>query len=126
MTDFARMYWFRQREVDALAAKYGGMPPPWVVYDNHPSDGFWRQGGGESLKLLWLEWWQRQGFGEDERISYFRNWPVPASWLPFLIQAVWGVWVLNDQTESDHYFERTAALGFGGRPKFDRDWNDPK
>ena len=33
------MYWWRQREADALAAEYGTVPPPWVVRDEHPSDG---------------------------------------------------------------------------------------
>lgn len=82
------------------------MPPPWVVHDLHPYDGFWRQGGGESLKQLWWGWWERQGFGEHRRVAYFRRWPVPARWLPFLIE--------------------TAALGFGGWAEFDRDWSDPR
>lgn len=120
------MLWWRQREVDALVAEYGAMPPPWAVYDEHPSDGFWRQGGGESLKLLWSGWWERQGFGEGERLAYFRQWPVPPRWLPFLIEAVWGVWALADRAAAAPYFERTAALGFGGRAEFDRDWNDPR
>ena len=120
------MYWWRQRDVDALVTRYGAMPPPWVVHDEHPADGFWRQGGGEDLKSLWLDWWQRQGFGEDERVAYFRRWPVPARWLAFVIDAVWGVWVLGDGAASAAYFERTAALGFGGLAEFERDWSNPR
>lgn len=120
------MYWWRQREVDALVAEHGAMPPPWVMHDLHPSDGFWRQGGGEDFKLLWSGWWERSGFGEDERVAYFRRWSVPPCWLPFMIEAVWGMWVLGDRATTAPYFERTAALGIGGQAEFERDWSDPR
>ena len=82
-------------------------------------------GGGESHIMLWWEWWPQQTMTEVERIAYFRRWPPPHCWLPFLIEALWGVDVFEYEGDIS-YFEKTDALGFGSEQDFDRDNDDPK
>ncbi len=117
---------FMREEVKRLATQYGTVPPPWIMYDEHPYSICWRMGGGESHRMLWWEWWPEQGLTEDERIEYFRRWPPPHCWLPHLIEAVWGVDVWEERDSLAPYFERTAVLGFGGQIDYEHDLADPK
>jgi len=80
-----------QAAIRDLETKHGTVPPPWVLYHEHPCSTCWRMGGGESHIMLWWEWWPQQTMTEVERIAYFRRWPPPHCWLPFLIEALWGV-----------------------------------
>jgi hypothetical protein len=114
-----------QEYADKLTTQYGTLPPPWVVYNEHPYSICWRMGGGESHLMLWWEWWPRQELTEEQKIAYFRPWPPPPCWLEFLIEAIW---IVNASEEEDlsPYFERTAALGFGTQEDFERDLDDPK
>jgi hypothetical protein len=115
-----------QEEIDALVAEHGTVPPPWVVYDEHPYSICWRMGGGEAHKEVWWEWWAQQGFTEEQKIAYFRRWPPPHCWLAFLIEAVWGVDTFEERDHLTPYFEQTAALGFGNQQEYQRDLADPK
>jgi hypothetical protein len=117
--------WMRAK-IDALVAEHGTVPPPWVVYDEHPYSICWRMGGGESHGLLWWAWWEQQGFTEDQKVAYFRRWPPPHCWLAFLIDAVWGVDPFEERDNLGPYFDRTAALGFGSQQDYERDLSDPK
>ena len=113
-------------EIDRLTAAYGTVPPPWVVFPEHPYSICWRMGGGESHLMVWWAWWPLQGFDEAQKVTYFRRWPPPPCWLPFLIEAVWGIEAAEDADDLGPYFERTRALGFGGREDYERDLDDPK
>ena len=42
-----------QKAKDNLVSKYGTVPPPWVLYNEHPYSICWRMGGGESHMMLW-------------------------------------------------------------------------
>jgi hypothetical protein len=117
--------WMRT-EVDALVAEHGTVPPPWVVYFEHPYNICWRMGGGQGHILLWWAWWEEQGFTEEQKVAYFHRWPPPHCWLAFLIQAVWGVDIFDGRDDIGPYFERTAALGFGSQQDYERDLADPK
>ncbi len=75
--------WMRER-IDALTAEHGTVPPPWMVYDEHPYSICWRMSGGESHKMLWWAWWEQQGFTEEQKVAYFHQWPPPHCWLAFL------------------------------------------
>jgi len=66
--------WMRPA-VDALVAEHGIVPPPWVVYFEHPSRLCWRMGGGEGHLLLWWAWWEEQAFTEAQKVAYFHRWP---------------------------------------------------
>lgn len=120
-------------EIDRLVAEYGTVPPPWAMYDEHPYSICWRMGEGEGHIWLWWEWWPLQEFTEDRKIAYFRRWPPPHCWLAFLIEAIWGVDTFEGEDEGGKkkeelspYFERTRALGFGGREEYEKDLDDPK
>ncbi len=126
-------------EIDRLVAEYGAVPPPWVVYNEHPYNICWRMGGGESHIMVWWEWWPQQRFTEDQKIAYFRRWPPPPCWLRFLIEAIWDVdtsewdvdtseWDvgMSEEEEFTPYFKRTSELGFGDQHDYQRDLNDPK
>ncbi len=117
-----------QGRIDRLVAEHGAVPPPWVMFDEHPYSICWRMGGGETHIMVWWEWWQQQGFTEDQKIAYFRRWPPPHCWLAVLIEAVWDVQVFDEDEAAPltGYFERTAALGFGSRQDYERDLEDPK
>jgi hypothetical protein len=60
--------------VDALVAEYGTVPPPWVVYFEHPYNIGWRMGSGQGHLLLWWAWWDAQGFSEEQKVAYFHRW----------------------------------------------------
>jgi hypothetical protein len=117
---------FTREEVKRLTAEYGTVPPPWVVFDEHPYSICWRMGGGESHQQLWWEWWQRQRLTEEQKVAYFRRWPPPHCWLAVLIEALWGVDTFDEQANLAPYFERTSALGFGSQEDHERDLEDPK
>ena len=114
-----------QGEIDRLSAGHGTVPPPWAVFDEHPYSICWRMGGGESHLMVWWGWWAQQGFTEDQKVAYFRRWPPPHCWLAFLIEAIWGVDTSEEGDDLAPYFERTAAMGFGGREDYERDLDDP-
>jgi hypothetical protein len=115
-----------QEEIDALMAHYGVIPPPWVVYAEHPVSMCWRMGGGETHMMVWSAWWPLQRFTEAQKIDYFRRWPPPHCWLAFMIKAIWPVDQLADTAALAPYFERTQALGFGGLQDYTSDLEDPK
>jgi hypothetical protein len=83
-------------------------------------------GPGESHRFVWWEWWQCQGYTEEQKIEYFRRWPPPHCWLAFLIEAVWDVDTFEERDNLGSYFERTAVLGFGTQQEYKRDLEDPK
>lgn len=115
-----------QDEVDRLVALHGTVPPPWVVYHEHPYSLFWRMGGGESHLMVWSAWWSREALTEEQRVLYFRHWPPPHCWLEFLIGALWNIDTFDEQEDLAPYFERTANLGFGTQKDYERDLDDPK
>lgn len=117
--------WMR-KEIKALVAEYGTVPLPWVVFKEPPYSLRWRMGAGEAHQELWWAWWPEQGFSEEQKVAYFRLWPPPHCWLPFLIEAVWGVCTFEEGDILTAYFKRTAALGFGSQQEYERDLNDPK
>ncbi|HEY1097936.1 MAG TPA: hypothetical protein VGF99_03370 [Myxococcota bacterium] len=119
-----------QTAIDKLVEEHGTVPPPWVVYDEHPYSICWRMGGGEGHIMLWWPWWRAQDLDEAARIAYFRRWPVPPAWLPFLIDAVWDRDSGDDDASDDDaallpYFAQTATLGFGDHAAYLADLDDP-
>ena len=119
-----------QPEIARLTAKYGAVPPPWVVFpDTHPYDICWRMAAGESHIVVWGAWWDAQRMDETARIAYFRKWPPPPRWLGWMVDAIWDVESSDDAGEdADYlpYYERAEALGFGSRNDYERDLDDPK
>lgn len=118
-------HWMRD-EIAALTTRYGAVPPPWFMYDEHPYSICWRMGGGETHMTVWATWWPAQQLTEAQKIEYFRKWPPPHCWLAFMIEAIWAVNVFDEAEELAPYFARTRALGFGGQEDYERDLDDPK
>ena len=77
-----------QDEIDALVAEHGTVPPPWVVFDEHPYTMRWRMGDGESHKLLWYAWWEQQAFSRRAKGRLLLPVAPPHCGLAFLIEAV--------------------------------------
>lgn len=115
-----------QQELDRLLAEHGTVPPPWVVFDEHPYGICWRMGSGETHMMVWSAWWEQQRFTEQQKVDYFRRWPTPHCWLAFVIEALWGVDTYTEQDRLGPYFERLVALGFGSQQDYERDLDDPK
>ncbi|MBP3957667.1 hypothetical protein J8F10_20650 [Gemmata sp. G18] len=115
-----------QEEIDSLVAEHGIVPPPWAVYNEHPFSMRWRMGDGESHKELWWTWWPLQRFTEEQKVEYFRRWPLPHCWLAFLIEAVWEIDTFENEDKLPQYFKRTSDLGFGSQQDYENDLDDPK
>ena len=112
--------------IDRLIEEYQTVPPPWIVYREHPYSMCWRMGGGESHIILWWRWWSDNNWTEEDNIDYFRLWPPPHCWLPFMIQAVWKIDIDESDDVGSGYFDRLTSLGFGSRRDYELDLNDPK
>src|SRR5262245_44600201 len=124
--------WIENR-IAELVAEHGAVPPPWFIFpDTHPYSICWRMGAGESHVMVFNAWWNRQkdGLCEMQRIDYFRRWPPPPRWLPWMIDVLWDVnpGESGDPDAFDYSpcFARTEALGFGTHAEYERDLNDPK
>lgn len=113
-----------QEGIEKLKAEYGDVPPPWVVYDEHPYSLCWRMGGGEGHIMIWSDWWEQQNYEEAERIEYFRRWMPPPRWLEWVIDAIWE----DDESDFDENaaFDRIEAIGLGTKAEFEKDFDDPK
>lgn len=108
-------------EINKLTAKYGTVPPPWILFDEHPYSICWRMGGGESYLEVWSEWWATQKFNEDQKIEYFRSFELPHCWLGFLIEAIWEVDVFDKEKDLTPFFDKTKELGFGSRDDYEQE-----
>jgi hypothetical protein len=117
-----------QDQIINLEQKHGEVPPPWVIFLEHPYSICWRMGGGEDHIIIWGAWWRAQSFTEDQRINYFRKWSPPHCWLRWVIRALWGAELDPDDFDFDDtlYFARMERLGFGSKVDFERDLDDPK
>lgn len=107
--------WMEQERA-VWQAKYETIPPPWTAFpDTHPSDIHWRMGGGEAFIMMWWAWWESRQLNESARLNYFRQWPPPARWLEWTIDAVWEVFPEDPEEEPDYgpYFAQMESLGFG-------------
>jgi hypothetical protein len=65
-----------QGEIDSLVSEHGTVPPPWVIFDEHPYSICWRMGSGESYQLLWWEWWRLRWPRLFGQIFRFDKWIV--------------------------------------------------
>ena len=119
------------REIAAYVGKHGAVPPPWIVFpDTHPYDGTWRMGAGECYLEVFRRWWRTHNLDEEQRIEYFRKWPLPPRWLEWMIDAIWAPQFEDGEDEQDlafaPYFDRVEALGFGSKADYDKDLADPR
>jgi len=110
-----------QKLADSYTAKYGTVPPPYAVFDDHPFSLRWRMGPGEDFIRMWWTWWVERPFSEVEKLTYFQEWPPPHRWLGFVINAVWDVDPDQDAERAATCFDRTSALGFGDRKDYERE-----
>jgi hypothetical protein len=122
-----------EKEIAEFIEAYGAVPPPWFMFpDTHPYDIGWRMGAGESHVMVFSTWWEQKknDFDEAQRIEYFRRWPPPPRWLPWMIDVIWDLDPLEMEDPEafnySPYFARTEALGFGTQAEYEQDINDPR
>jgi len=108
---------------EAYLDTYGTVPPPYVVFDDHPLSLRWRMGPGEDFMRMWWDWWSEVSYPEEEMLEYFQKWPPPHRWLGFVIFAVWDVDTAADPQRAAKCFDRTASLGFGSKKDYEFDFN---
>jgi hypothetical protein len=125
MGKYAKAEWYL-RHVAEHTAKFGAVPPPWVVVPtSHPYSIRWRMGSGETLLMVFQEWWEQQNWPEAERVEYFRRWPPPPRWIPWMTRHLWDLaWEVPGAFSHDRYYERVKKLGFAGVEEIDRDLAD--
>jgi hypothetical protein len=109
-----------------MTRRYGELPPPWVIYDEHPYSICWRMGGGEAHVMAWGPWWAAQALTEEARVAYFRRWPPPHCWLAWVLRALWRLPDGAAERDRSLAFAKLEALGFGGAADYLRDLDDPK
>lgn len=68
---------------------FGEFPPPWYFLDEGPEHPAWRLLGGMTLLEDWQQWWRNRNLDKDERIRYFKRWPLQSWWLDFAIGKIW-------------------------------------
>ena len=127
MGKYANAEWYRRR-LAGYVARYGAVPPPWVyAEDSHPYSMQWRMGDGETLVMVFWEWWDQQGWPVPERVEYFRKWPPPPRWIPWMADAIWDLrpWE-GGEFDYGPYFGCLEQLGFLGVADVDRDLDDPR
>jgi len=103
------------REAFGYISKYGTVPPPWVIFpDFHPQNVFWRGGTGKRFLMTWEAFWARQDLNQQQRLTYFRQFPPPAKWLGWVVDAVWSPPVSGQELEplQVSYSQQLQALGF--------------
>jgi len=126
MGKYANEDWYRKCLAD-YTARYGAVPPPWVYAPtSHPYSIRWRMGGGETLLMVFWEWWEQQNWCEDERAAYFKKWPPPPRWIPWMADQIWDLNPWEGEGEFDYsaYFERLDQFGFKGMEDVQRDLDD--
>lgn len=109
--------------------KYGDVPPPWVYATaSHPYSMRWRMGDGETLIMVFFEWWEGENKSEADRIAYFKKWPPPPRWMAWMAETIWDFEPEDPEDESVYqpYFDRLKALGFEGTDDFLKDLDDDK
>ena len=128
MGQYAKDQWYKDSLADYIA-EYGTVPPPWVFAPNsHPYSIRWRMGAGEELIMVFGEWWDQEQMNFEARLEYFRKWPPPPRWLPWMADALWGLepWESEEDFDYRPYFAQLAELGFPGGEDYESDLNDDK
>jgi hypothetical protein len=128
MGEYSKQDWY-QKFLRELKEKYGDVPPPWIYHrDSHPYSIGWRMGSGESLIMLFGEWWEMEKKNEADRIAYFRKWPAPPRWMPWMADAIWDLKPWESEGEFDYqpYFKKLKELGFEGTEEYEKDLADEK
>ena len=117
-----------REQVAKLTAQYGEVPPPWLVFNEHPYSICWRMGGGEGHIEFWGRWWNAQRWDEARRIAYFQKWMPPACWMGWTIEAIWDLDLLEEESDAEYgpYFARLETLGFPSQADYEKDLEDPK
>lgn len=124
--------WIEAR-IRELVAQYGSVPPPWYMFPGtHPYDLVWRMGDGEFHGMVFTQWWEQEKshWDEGQRIEYFRKWPPPPRWLPWMMDVIWDLNPLEsgspEEFDYSPYFARTESLGFGTQADYEKDLDDPR
>jgi hypothetical protein len=128
MGKYADRQWYKRRLAE-YTDEYGAVPPPWIHAENsHPYSVRWRMGHGETLLMVFDEWWEQQQWSEAERVAYFRKWPAPPRWIPWMADAIWDLrpWECEGEFDYTPYYKRLGQLGFVGVGDIDRDLTDDK
>ena len=129
MGKYADEEWYK-RLLAEYSAQYGDVPPPWVyVPTSHPWSIRWRMGKGETLLMVFHEWWEQQNYSEDQRIAYFRKWPPPPRWIPWMVLQIWDLEPPGPEMSPEFlpYYARLAELGFpSGTQEIQHDLDDEK
>ena len=123
MGKYAKEEWYKRRLAD-YKAQYGEVPPPWIHAKNsHPYSIRWRMGEGETLMMVFYEWWEEQKWSEAERVAYFRKWPPPPRWIPWMADRIWDLqsWESAGQFDYARYYPRLKQFGFQGVEDIERE-----
>lgn len=79
----------RLQRIFEVEQRYGEFPPPWFFVEDSPEHLAWRTLGGVTLVSDWQHWWSNRNLDKEERIRYFKRWPMESCWLDFAVGMIW-------------------------------------
>ena len=125
MDNISELAWYKE-SLSRFVKEYGDVPPPWIYAPNsHPYSLRWRMGEGETLLMVFNEWWT-QFETESVRIAYFKKWPPPPRWIIWMTNAIWNLspWDQDENIDYQDYFQLLSKYGFEGFENIETDMND--
>jgi len=128
MGKYSKEGWYLKK-LKELKDEFGDIPPPWVYSkDSHPYCIQWRMGAGETLLMVFNEWWEVENKTEKERIEYFKKWPAPPRWLAWMADTIWNLnpWESDSEFDYQPCFAKLKELGFAGTEDYESDLDDEK
>lgn len=125
MGEYTKQEWYI-KEVEHYMAKYGEIPPHWVIFpDTHPYSIGWRMGAGETFVMVFGNWWEDNFESEEEKIQFFLKYPPPPRWLEVAASCIWDI-EIEGEFEKSPYLDKLKQLGFTGTDEYVKDLEDPK
>ena len=128
MGQYSDQDWYKDL-LKKFKEEYGNVPPPWVYSkDSHPYSIQWRMGAGETLMMVFYEWWESENMSLEDRVKYFKKWPPPPRWLAWIVEAIWSVelWGSDEEFDYDPFFKKLKKYGFEGTEDYLTDLEDKK
>lgn len=104
-----------------VIAEHDSVPPPYTLYPKyHPTSGGWRMGNGEEYLAVWENWWLAQNFTLEQKVTYFKSYPLPSPWLKFVLY-----YLFQDELAESDLFAEFEESGYETEEPIKREELEP-